>query len=844
MRVRMGGGVVMLALLGAPGFIQAQGNGRADSTTVVPGPHYRAGGLTRTLFGKDYRPLWTTPIRVPTLDLQRFAGGIHPTEEGGGEQTRSLRFKNSAGREFQFRSVDKDAAGALPEELRETFIAGIVRDQASSGHPAAALIVAPLLEAAGLLHAPPVLVRMPNDTLLGQFREKFAGMLGTIEERPDSGFAGSTDVEGTEDLFERLNKDPEVRVHRTEYLAARLIDFLVGDWDRHRDQWRWARVDSLWRPIPRDRDAAFTRYDGWFVSLARLVVPKLQNYDREIPSLGGLTRNGIDLDRRLLAGVERASFDSVAAALQECLTDSVLAEAVRSMPAEFSADHKTWILTAMKGRRGELKEAAERFYLRLAQVVELTATDQPETATIERESGGSTLVTVTYGENTLFRRRFDPSETREIRVRLRGGDDQVRISREEGSRNDPLVRVIGGEGNDRYEVQSGSGIRLYDDKGDDQVTGDVHLDRKPWRWDVDTIWVTRKPPDVDIRQRALPTMGIARDVGVVFGLAGWIDWHRFRHAPYATRLSYSAVYSTTRGSGRITGELRRQLENSAVFYGLEALGSGIESLRWYGFGNETVEEGPAVFYRLRHDEVQGRGFVGFRFGSGEATVGPLFRWASTPLESGFNVTRFIAEDRPYGTGSFMMAGGAARVVIDTRDVPGFARKGFRLSVSGEAFPRWLDTDSAVARIEGQASIAFAPFEIARRRPSLHLMAGGIKTWGGLPYFLAATLGGQQRLRGYSADRFAGDAAVYGSAEIRLPLTRFKLLLPGEQGLFGFIDAGRVSVRNRASDTWHHAEGVGIWFSFLEARHVVSLALARPDRRSEGSRLVVSFGFPY
>jgi hypothetical protein len=33
---------------------------------------------------------------------------------------------------------------------------------------------------------------------------------------------------------------------------------LIGDWDRHYDQWRWAEYKKkgqvIYRPIPRDRD--------------------------------------------------------------------------------------------------------------------------------------------------------------------------------------------------------------------------------------------------------------------------------------------------------------------------------------------------------------------------------------------------------------------------------------------------------------------------------------------------------------------------------------------------------------------------------------------------------------
>jgi len=832
-----------MGLVLAPGMIRAQDDGRRDSSTVVPGPEYRAGGLRRTLFGKDYRPLWTTPIRVPVLDLQHFAGGIHPTEEGGGEQTHSLRFKNSAGREFQFRSVDKDAAGALPAELRETFIADIVRDQTSSGHPVGVLVVDPLLDAAGILHAPAVLYRMPDDSVLGEFRGKFANTLGTIEERPDSGFAGAADVVDTEHLVARLDDDPVARLDERELFAARLVDLMVGDWDRHEDQWRWALFGTVWRPIPRDRDQAFSRYDGWLISLARLVQPKLQLYAPQYPSLGGLIRGGVSIDQRLLSSIDRATADSIGSALKSRLSDSVLAVAVSRIPPEFPDDHRAWLLASLKSRRDRLDQAAIRFYRRLARVVDLNATNEAEVARIERDSRG-VLISIVHGETTLYRRRFDPAETHEVRLFLRGGNDRIEVIGDPEATSRPLVRVVGGDGDDRF-VGFAPGLRFYDASGNNTVEGRASLNRKRWSADADTVWPSiSRHPDRGVRQRVLPTLGIAPDVGVLTGLDGWIDWYGFRRVPSESRLTFNAVFSTTRSSGRLRVEFTHQLENSPVFVGFEAAGSGIESLRWYGFGNETVQEDPTLFYRVRHNEVRVGGLTGLRLGQGKLSLGPVFRWASTPLQSGFNATQFIAGDQPYGTGSFKMAGALGRFVIDTRDVPGFARKGFRLSLSGEAYPRMLDTDSAVAKIEAQGSIAFAPIEIAKRRPSLHLMAGGMKTWGGLPYFLAPTLGGQERLRGYYADRFAGDAAVYGSAEVRLPITRFKLLLPGEQGVFGFVDVGRVSVRNQPSDTWHHTMGAGVWFSFLEARHVVSLALARPDRRGEGNRLIVSFGFPY
>src|SRR3954466_12245586 len=64
-----------------------------DSFVVVPGPTYGKSGLWTVFAGEHYRHLWTTPIRVPVLDCQRFAGGLQPIEEHSGSQTKSLRLR-------------------------------------------------------------------------------------------------------------------------------------------------------------------------------------------------------------------------------------------------------------------------------------------------------------------------------------------------------------------------------------------------------------------------------------------------------------------------------------------------------------------------------------------------------------------------------------------------------------------------------------------------------------------------------------------------------------------------------------------------------------------------------
>jgi hypothetical protein len=335
---------------------------------VVPSIRYDASGIHGFFFGKDHRQLWTTAIDAEVLDLRNFAGGLQPVGTGGGQQTQALRFRAADGRPFTFRSLDKDPSAVLPPDLHGTFAARLIQDQVSSAYPSAPLVVDPLvvdriLDAAGILHSKPMIVVLPDDPALGEYREAFAGRLGTLEQWPNASddapaFAGALEILSTDDLFARLENEPGNRLDARAYLAARLTDILIGDWDRHRGQWRWARFGAdrprVWIPIPEDRDQAFARFDGLFLSIARVRAPQLVKFGEGIPSMLGMTWNGRDLDRRFLTGLEQAAWDSVATALEARITDGVIDSAVRRLPeAHFQLDG-TSLATTLKHRRDAL----------------------------------------------------------------------------------------------------------------------------------------------------------------------------------------------------------------------------------------------------------------------------------------------------------------------------------------------------------------------------------------------------------------------------------------------------------------------------------------------------------
>src|SRR5690606_28506588 len=125
------------------------------------------------------------PIKVPVFDIGSEKGGLEPVQIGGGMQTVSLRLRDSLGREYTLRSIEKYPEAAVPEPLRKTFAQDLVEDQISAAHPYAALVVPLMADAVGVYHTNPKLVYVPEEPRLGVYRKKFANMLALFEERPD-----------------------------------------------------------------------------------------------------------------------------------------------------------------------------------------------------------------------------------------------------------------------------------------------------------------------------------------------------------------------------------------------------------------------------------------------------------------------------------------------------------------------------------------------------------------------------------------------------------------------------------------------------------------------------------
>src|SRR5439155_1671681 len=145
--------------------------------------------------------------------------------------------------------------------------------------------------------------------------------------------------------------------------------------------------------------------------------------------------------------------------------------------------------------------------------------------------------------------------------------------------------------------------------------------------------------------------------------------------------------------------------------------------------------------------------------------------------------------RPYGSADFVQVGAQAQFRVDARDRVRQPSRGTLLALGGSWYPAAYDVAAPFGEAHGEAA-AYLTARIPLQ-PTLALRVAAKKVWGSYPFHEAAYVGGAATVRGFSEHRFAGDGAVYGNAELRLPLARIFVLLPEELGVFGLADAGRV-----------------------------------------------------
>lgn len=831
-------------------------------------------GFHKLLWGERYRKYYGTKVKAPTVRLDTLLGGLTVVRKGGGNQSNSLRLADKDGREYVMRGLRKSAerylqAIAFQEQyiigkFEDTYPEKLLLDLYTGAHPYAPFTIDRLSDALGMYHTNPKLYYVPKQSVLGDYNKEFGDGLYMIEEHVSDdhdnleSFGYTKKIESTYDLMDKLREDEEYSIDQKEYVKARLFDILIGDWDRHVDQWRWAEFEmengnKVYKPIARDRDQVFSRWgDGLIMNFGSRAVPALrifEGFHKEIRSVKGLTSSPrtFALDMALLSETDMQMWVDQAKFIKQNLDGDIIDEAFLAFPEEVRDETLTEIKDILLARKENLVETARDYYAVLNKYSVITGTDKDDYFNIVSLPNGDVEVRayrIKGGEYTdlFFNKVFSPDYTKEIWIYGLDDDDVFEANT---ASSKIKVRIAGGQNNDIYKISEDSKkLLVYDFKAKKNTLDEAYGGKIKLVNDYDTNtyeFLNIKGSN----NQTLPTIGFNPDDGVRVGLTNTYTFNGFRKNPFTQQHTVSAAYyfATDGFDLGYRGEFAHvfnkvNLELHARFT------SPNFTQNFFGFGNETVNNDDEEPLELDYNRVRirtlkfapslvWRGFFGSKVRLGVA-------YENIEIEETENrfINEFYLENGEENHLSFF--GAHAEYSYSNTDNEAFPTLGMAFGLAG-GFKTNLDDSS---RSFGYVIPSFSVDHKLSADGRLVLATkfkGHFVIGNGYEFYQAASIGGDNGLRGFRFQRFTGKTAYFQNTDLRYSFRGVKTgLMPVTPGIYGGFDYGRVWFPGEDSDTWHNSYGGGF---FLNGADVLSANFGLFNS-VDGLRFAFGLGFGF
>ncbi|WP_343695111.1 metallophosphoesterase [Flavobacterium sp.] len=817
------------------------------------------------LFGQHYRKYYSMPIEAKIATVDTLKGGLKPIREGGGHQSVSLRMSDPQGREYVMRGMKKSASVFLQSvafkdqyivnDFEDTYTESFLFDFYTTSHPYAPFVTGSMSDKIGVFHTNPVLYYIPKQNGLGEFNAGFGDQLYMVEERPadnhldGKNFGNPTNIIGTDDMMANLHKDEKYSVDEKEYIKARLFDILIGDWDRHSDQWRWAEFKKdgkvIYKPIPRDRDQAFVKYDGALLSIL-MNIPALRhmrNFKDEIRNVKWLSREPYPMDLAFLRTAEEKDWVEQAKFIQDNLTDSDIENAFKAMPKEVQDGTVDEIIRKLKNRKKELQKYATIYSDVLSKTVMIAGTDKKDKFILDHKNKKSIEIQVLRvkkeGDELVYSKTVNDAKTKNLWIYGLDDDDIFEVK---GNQKSSIkIRLIGGQNNDTYNIENGRKVIVYDFKSKENT---YNLDSKTKTQltdDYDVNLYNYEKPKYNVVS-GLPNIGYNPDDGVKVGVNVNYTVNNFKQNPYTQRHVLNAFYYFA------TGGL--EFNYAAHFPGL--LGKwviDVESLyttpnfamNYFGYGNESqYNDDLGMDYnrvRIRKFNVSGAIRHVGRYGS-EFSIQPIFqRMAVEETENRFIDTPNIVNPDVFNSQNY----GSLKVkyLFKNSDFAAKPTLGMYFMIAGTWTTNLDDTNKNFPTLESILGFTHRLDHNGKLVLATYLKGKAILN-NNYEFYQGASLGGDTDLRGFRNERFLGNSYFSQSSDLRLSLGKIrKTLAPFTYGILGGFDYGRVWLDGENSRKWHQDYGGGLW---LNAINVLTARISYFKSPDEVGRVI--FGAAY
>lgn len=800
--------------------------------TVVPDSSYQANGLKRLFFGDLNRDLWVKPLKVPYLDIHYEYGGLMPLKKGGGMQTLSLRMESKNGKQYTLRGIKKNATFLTGRNLRGTLAQDMIYDGMAGSHPYASVVIPELSKNAGVYYSKPTLVYLPDDPILGDYQKDFGGMFCLFEERPDGdmsdadNFGNSKKVMNYHEAIESMHKHQDHIIDQNYTLNARLFDMLIGDWDRHDDQWRWATFKenktTLYRPIPRDRDQAFFEFDGIFMSIAnrKWAIRKFQPFSEDIRDLSGQNFNARYFDRSFLIENKREDWVRIAKEMQNNLSDEVIEKAIKGLPNEGFEVTGEEIIATLKSRRDKLVEFANGYYEILAKEVSVPGTLKDDFFEVIRNDDGSVEVNIyprkkghKKNKSRFYHRVFLKGETKEIRLYGLEGNDEYKIKGK--TKKSILVRIVSGTDKDHIEDKSEvTGLR--------KMTKAYETEDKNEYFPSKELKVTKMPEreayDYDrkdfINDQLIPGVSIGSNPNDGFFIGPGFKFikHGFKKEPYAQVHALSANYAFGSEGFNLNYEFDLvDVFGKTDFAGKLRINTPLV-YQYFGAGNELTEIGNDIdIYKVRMNDYFFMPSLKFT-SENHAQI----------LNLGLSIERVDFDQSPelalddWQLKRQDFVGLGIDYTYKNKDHNNYPSRGLVFKANA-AWNNGLNNGNVNYLKLGTELSFYLPIRFMKKQTTLNFRTGIEHNIGDYAFFQASFLNGFTNFRGIQRNRFSGRTSSYNNVELRASLFKVRnYVAPFDVGVLTHFDAARVWEDNENSTTLYTSYGGGVFINILES----------------------------
>ena len=824
------------------------------------------------IWGERYRKFYGTKVSAPTVLLDTLFGGLVPVKKGGGHQSKSLRLRDKEGKEYVMRALRKSAELYLQsmafqdqyvlDDLKDTYTQEILEDFYTGSHPYAPFVIGKLSDPVGIYHTNPVLYYIPKQNALGSYNDIFGDELYMIEEHTGDGhgdlasFGFSNNLKSTNSMLEDLRDDEKYEVDTKAYIRARLFDMVIGDWDRHVDQWRWAEFKEgkkiVYRPVPRDRDQAFSKMgDGALMNIVTRTIPSLklmEGFSDEIRNVKGFNASPKTyvLDLALLAETTKDEWRAEAQYLRKNLDAAAIDEALEAFPNEVKDQTIEEIKQNLLSRLDAIVGTADAYYEILNEFGVVSGTDKDDWFEIERLDENRTEVSVYRiidgkKKRQFFNKVFVKGETKEIWVYGLDDDDIFKVNNKENY-NGIKVRLIGGQNNDVYDVKNGKDVAIYDYKSKPSTLKSINGAKVKLTDDYEVNTYIPQKIRTSSNQ-ILPTIGFNPDDGVKIGFSNTYTYNGFRQNPFTQQHTLKASYyfATSGFAASYSGEFANLFEN----WNLEVnsrFTSPNFSVNFFGFGNNTENSDDDLgmdFNRVRIESFEFAPSLVWR-SQMDAKFRVGFSYESIEVEETENrfINTFYQQNGEETKNDFVGVHG--EYTYENADNIGFPTMGMATSIQFGVKDNISKEGSNFGYVI--PSLSFAYKLIPNGRLVLATKwKGHFNIGNGYEFYQGATIGGVDGLRGFRNQRFNGKTAYYQNTDIRFSLHKMKTrVLPASLGMFAGYDYGRVWMPNDSSNRWHTSYGGGF---FVNGSDILSANIAIFNS-TEGPRFTFGLGFAF